>query len=103
MARGGAQQGENRRVGLHVVRDAGQRDRDWLRQGRSFQRRGHPPGIAHVALAHDLHAQADVAYFAGEWSLTDMNCAISGRSTGALGLNAGMRPCVGLIVAMPLQ
>jgi hypothetical protein len=29
--------------------------------------------------------------------------SISGRSTGALGLNAGMRPCVGLIVAMPLQ
>ena len=33
----------------------------------------------------------------------DMNCAISGRSAVALGLKAGMRPWVGLMVATPLQ
>ena len=33
----------------------------------------------------------------------DIRCASIGRSAVALALNAGMRPCVGLMVATPLQ
>ena len=33
----------------------------------------------------------------------DIRCASIGRSAGALPLKAGMRPCVGLMVATPLQ
>ena len=47
--------------------------------------------------------RAAAAELALEHRIGVMNCAISGRSAVALGLNAGMRPWVGLMVAIPLQ
>jgi hypothetical protein len=103
MVGGGADQSDDLGVSIHVGRDAGERHLDRLRHGRPFERRGHPPGIAHIALAHDLKAKPHIALIAVEPPLSGHDCAISGRSAVALGLNAGMRPCVDLIVAMPLQ
>jgi hypothetical protein len=45
-------------------------DFDRLRQGWSFQRGGQPPGIAHVALPHDLqvHCRSPGVPLARPWS-----------------------------------
>ena len=103
MIGGGAHQRDDLAVGLHVVGDAGERHLDRLRQRRPFSGAGTHQGSRMSRWLMTSRPRRTSRTSRASGPCADMNCAISGRSAGALGLNAGMRPWVGLIVAMPLQ
>ena len=77
---------------------SGHGDLDRPRPARPCERRGTHQGsrMSRRLITSSPRRTSATSRASGPWD--DMNCAISGRSAGALGLKAGMRPWVGLIV-----